>query len=233
MESAATPPVAMTSTASGASRATPDLDFGGFASPVRGVGPGSRVIAWVRGCPRECVGCFAPDLRGAGNDLAKVEDVAAVLMPHLREADGLTLSGGEPFLQPAGLRRLVERLREELPDLEVVVYTGYTREEVEHLGADARDFLAVIDILIDGPYLESAGESLRWRGSDNQRVLLLSDRSQRYADEASSPWEEPRHMSVQLVAPDRFRVIGIPRRGDVEKFVDAMRIAGVEVRKAT
>ena len=87
--------------------------------------------------------------------------------------DGLTLSGGEPFLQAAGCAQLAEAARNK--GYNVWAYTGYTFEELL-LRAQAEpavsELLHLTDILIDGPFnLTERTLSLRWRGSRNQRVV--------------------------------------------------------------
>ena len=79
--------------------------------------------------------------------------------------------GGEPFAQPAGLLALLLRLK--MHTIHIVVYTGYTLEALARRPEPKiREALALIDLLIDGPFVarlaEGAGE---WRGSRNQRVI--------------------------------------------------------------
>jgi len=90
--------------------------------------------------------------------------------------DGITLSGGEPMLQAAALIDLIDRVRLHA-DLGVMCYTGYTYDHLLKFGdAAQRDLLARLDILIDGPYIESRHADRLWRGSDNQRILCLTPR---------------------------------------------------------
>ncbi|HOF86836.1 MAG TPA: 4Fe-4S single cluster domain-containing protein [Armatimonadota bacterium] len=196
------------------------LDYAGYACPVEGLGPGRRGILWVRGCGRRCPGCIAPEMWEPGEALP-IEPLARELLPQLAGVDGLTISGGEPFNQAAALCALIDRLREDV-DVEVLVYTGFLLEELRAGGGDAAALLDRLDLLIDGPFMESAPNTRRWRGSDNQRVHLLSPRAGRYAAEAALPMPEPRPLQVQMVTPVSFRVIGIPRRGDVAAYRQAM-----------
>ena len=84
--------------------------------------------------------------------------------------------GGEPFAQPDWLLALVRELRARgCPH--ILCYSGYTYEtlrerarELPAIGAALDD----LDILIDGPYLESQAETAGpWTGSGNQRVIDL------------------------------------------------------------
>jgi len=203
------------------------LDFAGYAFPVEGLGPGRRVAIWLRGCGRCCPGCISPELWEPG-EATPLEEIAAVLAPLLPEADGLTVSGGEPFAQAEALAALIDLLRRQA-DMEVLVYTGFLLEELAAQGGKTAALLEKIDILIDGPFMESMPNTLRWRGSDNQRVHLLTARAQQHAEAASAPMPEPRPLQVQMIGTTRFRIIGIPRRGDIAAYRAAMAARGLEV----
>ena len=156
-----------------------------------------------------------------------VDDLSARLLPELRRVDGLTISGGEPLLQAGPLAALVARLRETMPDLEVLVYTGYTPEQARQMGDEVARLLDHTDILIDGPFLEEEPNRLVWRGSDNQRVHLISPRAAKYEAESGSEWEEPRPIGIQMLTPDSFRIVGIPRRGDVARYRATLAASGL------
>jgi anaerobic ribonucleoside-triphosphate reductase activating protein len=136
-------------------------------------GPGRRSVVQVQGCPIRCPGCYVPethDPRG-GVVLSITSIVAAVLDPGGIPRDGVTVLGGEPFFQLAGLLALLRSLRQHR--VHITVYSGYPlrllrrRSEPEVAAA-----LELIDLLIDGPFVaalaDGAGE---WRGSRNQRVI--------------------------------------------------------------
>lgn len=136
-------------------------------------GPGRRSVAQLQGCVLRCPGCIVPETHSTtgGVLLSISEVVAALLDPAGEPRDGISVLGGEPFLQPQGLLALLQALKAR--GLHVVVYSGYTlealarRPEPEVLAA-----LALTDLLVDGPYVAplaaGAGE---WRGSRNQRVI--------------------------------------------------------------
>ena len=143
-----------------------------------------------------------------------LDAVLAELLPWARLADGLTISGGEPFEQPAALAALIRALRTHV-DLEVLVFSGYLLEELRAQGGAVDELLALIDLLIDGPFLQAAANTLQWRGSDNQRVHLLSTRAHRYSESSDLPMPAQRPLQVQMLGATRVRIIGIPRRGDL------------------
>ena len=138
-------------------------------------GPGTRAVLWVQGCARNCPGCFNPATHdpGAGT-LVAIETLADRILP-LAGIEGLTISGGEPFLQAAALAALGKRLKAH--DLGVIVFTGFTLAELTQPGdADWEALLAQTDLLIDGPFVQSLACELPLRGSRNQTLCYLSDR---------------------------------------------------------
>jgi len=183
---------------------------------------------WVYGCARQCEGCISPELQPHGTPWP-LEAVIAELLPWLPKADGLSISGGEPFDQAEELCQLLDTLRQ-IQDVEALVFSGYRYEELAaREGAVAR-LLNLIDILIDGPFDQEAPNTLCWRGSDNQRVRLLSARAQRYAELIDQPMPAQRPLQVQMLSATRYRLIGIPRRGDLEVYRAAMAARGFEVK---
>ena len=205
-----------------------NLDYSDWAAPVENLGPGRRLILWVRGCPLACAGCMTPELWDAApaRSHRAVEDLAAQLAPLLAGLDGLSLSGGEPTLQAAPLTQLVRllRARPELEHLEVLSYSGFTLEELSARGADVSAYLAQLDILIDGRFERSAANDLAWRGSDNQRVHLLSPRAQeRYGDLIEAP--DARTASAGRAGLGR-RARSFDRHSQTRRFGGLPRIDG-------
>ena len=88
--------------------------------------------------------------------------------------DGLTISGGEPFLQAEALAEMIDMIHARC-DMGIIVYSGYTIEQLrEH--AEASALLDRIDLLIDGPYIRELDDGLSLRGSSNQRAICLTER---------------------------------------------------------
>lgn len=209
-------------------RHSPDsIDYDGYATGVEGLGPGSRVVVWVRGCQRHCPGCIAPELWEHGKHVS-VDAVLNDLRGPLLFADGLTMTGGEPFEQAEALTTLITRIREE-KYVEVVIYTGYQLEEIQAGEESWNQLLMLTDILIDGPYIENHANTLIWRGSDNQRIHLLTDRVKHQAHYLNATMPEERPIQIRMLSPTRFRLIGIPQRGDFKRYRQLLSEQGLEV----
>lgn len=136
-------------------------------------GPGERLVIFFQGCSRGCAGCFNPETHPF--EEKKLYTPGELLERFLTPGiEGVTVSGGEPFMQPDGLFELLERSRSR--GLSTVVYTGFTIEELKEDPLRSACLL-LIDVLIDGAYIEGEKETtLLARGSANQRVHLLSKR---------------------------------------------------------
>jgi len=140
-------------------------------------GPGRRTTVLFAGCNSRCKGCAVPYLQPiTAGSLVSVGSLADALLDPAYSRNGVSISGGEPFLQPDGLLALVRALRKR-GCRHILVYTGYT---YEGLLVRARQEPAIgavldeIDILIDGPYVEAlTDEAGPWTGSGNQRVIHL------------------------------------------------------------
>jgi anaerobic ribonucleoside-triphosphate reductase activating protein len=142
-------------------------------------GPGRRFAVWVQGCPLRCAGCCNPEmLRFGGGTPTAVVDLAARVRA-TPGIEGVSLLGGEPFAHAEGCAAFADEVRR--AGLGVMVYSGFTREEIEARIADgdvaAAELLRATDLLVDGRYERAQPETRRrWIGSSNQRMHFLSSR---------------------------------------------------------
>ena len=95
------------------------------------LGPGRRYVLWTQGCLRRCQGCITPESRPLDGGVDIDIDALAYDIVSRPNIDGLTVSGGEPFLQAKGVGRLLELVHNERPEMTVIVYTGYQQEELD------------------------------------------------------------------------------------------------------
>ncbi len=151
---------------------------------TRAEGPGRRLALWVQGCAIRCPGCCNPEMfdpRG-GRDTAPAELEARLAAAAATGVEGITVLGGEPFEQAAGVAALAAAARG--LGLTVMVFTGHVREALEARAAEEPAIgalLGAIDVLVDGPYDRDRPEPAppvgrRWIGSANQRVHRLTAR---------------------------------------------------------
>ena len=134
-------------------------------------GPGLRFTVFTQGCPHRCAGCHNPETHDpdGGSDMTADEVIKTMLSNPL--TDGVTLSGGEPFSQPAGCAKIAEAAKN--AGLNVWTYTGWTFEKLlESPDPDVRKLIGLTDILVDGCFiLRERSLDIKWRGSRNQRLI--------------------------------------------------------------
>ena len=144
-------------------------------------GPGVRVSLFVSGCTHRCPGCFnevAWDFQYGEPFTEKTMDtIVSMLKPaYIR---GLTLLGGEPF-EPQNqgpVLELVRRIKQEMPEKSIWAFSGYLFDKdilSGRLGQweITRELIGYLDVLVDGPFVqEKKNLSLRFRGSENQRLI--------------------------------------------------------------
>ena len=153
-------------------------------------GPGVRVSLFVSGCTHRCPGCFneiAWDF-GYGEPFTKEteQELLEALAPDYIK--GLSLLGGEPF-EPQNQGPLLEflrKMRETYPQKTVWCYSGYTLEQLQgdqpcRARCDVTDeMLEMLDVLVDGRFvLEKKNIRLRFRGSENQRLIDMNKTRER------------------------------------------------------
>ena len=134
-------------------------------------GPGFRFVCFVQGCSHGCHGCHNPESHDPqGGREMTVEEVERQMLSNPL-TDGLTLSGGEPFLQAADCLALARSAHAHR--LNVWSYTGFTWEHLMEQGTpEQKALLRELDVLVDGPFLlQERTLSLPWRGSRNQRLI--------------------------------------------------------------
>lgn len=153
-------------------------------------GPGLRLTIFTQGCLHHCPGCHNPQTHDPeGGSWADTEDIlaAAAENPLL---DGITLSGGDPFLQPVPCLALAEGAHK--IGLNVWTYTGYTWEALlEENDAEKLALLKETDVLVDGPFLLAERSlELQFCGSRNQRLI---DVKKSLAEGKVVLWEKPKY----------------------------------------
>ena len=141
-------------------------------------GPGKRFAIWVQGCQRHCPGCCNPHfLDFVPKNVMDSVELCELIEKSQQEngIEGITLLGGEPFLQARGLSEVAKFCREH--NLSVMTFTGYCLASLlakEILYAD--ELLTNTDLLVDGFFDKDNPETVRnWVGSTNQQFHFLTD----------------------------------------------------------
>ena len=167
------------------------LNIMGYVDGSEVNGPGSRAVVWLQGCIRECSGCFNSSSWSFDiNQLISVERLAQKILSNPQN-QGVTFSGGEPFWQAPALTELAKKVK--AAGLNLMSFTGFTLEELQapYAPAKSQELLAQLDILIDGPFVESlainAPDSLV--SSRNQRVHIFNPALQNQMTWASDQTE--------------------------------------------
>lgn len=146
-----------------------DIRIAGLVNDSIVDGPGFRYAIFTQGCPHNCPGCHNPETHSFTG--GKCVDTREIIENFRKNPllDGITLTGGDPFCQPAPCAELARAAHES--NLNVWAYSGYLFEEI--LADPAmRAMLEEVDVLVDGPFLLAQRTlSLRFRGSKNQRLI--------------------------------------------------------------
>ena len=171
------------------------------------LGPYLRSILWVQGCLKNCPGCIAPETHAREGLEEDVETILEWIHKH-PEIEGITISGGEPFLQAEALCKLVKVIKEE--DKGVIIYSGYTYQELKDKHDPYIDLLlGMTDLLIDGPYIEHLDQQEAGRGSSNQNYIFLTSRYMKDKEYFS----DKRH-AVIYTDKNKYIMEGIPSKED-------------------
>lgn len=141
-------------------------------------------------------------------------------LPH---AEGITISGGEPFDQPDALRALLETLRART-SVSILVYSGHAFERLSPwLAANS----GLIDGLMSEPFEASMPQTRALRGSDNQRLHLLTPLGVSELATIERPiGDDDRALDVMFDPDGTVWLAGIPMRGDLSRLRAALAEAG-------
>lgn len=137
-------------------------------------GEGVRNSLYVSGCMFHCKGCYNAATWSFKAGIPYTKELEEQIMRDLAQpyVQGLTLLGGEPFLNTGILIPLVKRIHKELPEKDIWSWTGYTWEELMLETPDKLELLHLVDILVDGRFdITKKNLMLQFRGSSNQRII--------------------------------------------------------------
>ena len=140
-------------------------------------GPGIRFVVFTQGCHHRCDGCHNAHTHSlTGGYTIEIEELIKKIRSNPL-LDGVTISGGEPFIQAEQIYCLIKKLK--MLNYNILVYTGYRLEELLEMGQtdeNIKNILLLIDTLIDGKFeKDKLDYTLKFRGSSNQRIINLKE----------------------------------------------------------
>jgi len=178
-----------------------------IAYPVRVLGYGERAAIWTQGCTLACKGCMSEHTWDFDRSKEmSIDDIVDQLTGY--DTKKITISGGEPFEQK-NLHRLLQKLRVNGFD-DILVYTGLSESVVRKSFPHCLEY---IDVLISEPFVSGLESELSYKGSDNQKMIILND-SLRFNYENYA--KKTKDKKLQKFG--NF-IVGIPYQKDVEAIL--------------
>jgi len=191
-------------------------------------GPGNRAVLWFAGCSLGCPGCWNPDTHAFDNKKETYLSEIIDWVKGLKDVEGITFSGGEPFQQAQFLYLLCDAIRRERPDLTIGSFSGYTIKELETgkfkwKSAETGDWKAgspelwcAIKSLLDWGVFGRYNQLVRatsdpLRGSLNQEVVFFTDK---YSEKDL----QPQIMEVIIDEDALTQITGFPPEKFLEEF---------------
>jgi len=189
--------------------------------PITTLGPGRRIGLWFQGCSIKCPGCISVDTWASDTGLVPVSDVLDRAATFATQADGLTISGGEPFDQPEALTEVLTAWRE-LTNRSVLLFTGKEFEDI-------KAWLAVnpnlVDAVVAGPFRSELSQTFALRGSDNQSLHIITPQGEEFRSFDRPLDVRDRKLDVMFDVDGDAWFAGIPARGDVGRLCRALAAA--------
>lgn len=189
------------------------------ASGIKTLGPGLRYAIWIQGCIHNCKNCIAPDTHPLDKNgyWLGIEELYLEIEENMKKENirGITISGGEPFLQAKSLVELIKRLKERT-QLDIICFTGFEYSYLKNKKDKSIEYiLANIDILIDGKYIEEKNGNNYLRGSSNQNMIFLSERYREYENDMKNL--KNRNIEIMWINDREIFIAGIPYKEREEK----------------
>lgn len=177
------------------------------------LGPYLRSALWVHGCCFSCEGCLAREMNDGPYKEYDSTELSEVFLK-VADTEGITISGGEPFLQAEELAAMLDRIKLKR-NYGVIIYTGFLREELEkNSNNGVQRLFQHTDILIDGRYMQELDDGKPYRGSSNQKICLLTER---YKSVFKSYYNGINKRNIEIdVERDNVYMVGVPSKIGIE-----------------
>ena len=147
-------------------------------------GTGIRTTLFVSGCRNHCNGCFQPETWDFNYGKPFTDETLKEIIDNSNHdyIAGLTVLGGEPFEEENQkvLVKVIEEFKNTYPNKNIWCFTGYIIDDLLSNGKKHTKYtdtiLSNIDVLVEGPFiLEKKNLCLKFRGSDNQRIIDMNE----------------------------------------------------------
>jgi anaerobic ribonucleoside-triphosphate reductase activating protein len=156
------------------------MKYSGIIRNDLAAAPGISVTFFTQGCPHRCKGCHNPETwdfdGGKEFTMQTFEEIYEALVANGVQRN-FCVMGGEPLCQENSFLTLLvlKEVRARFPKLKIYLWTGYYYNELlKSIDVRIPQILELVDVLIDGPYIESKRDiTLQMRGSSNQSIIDL------------------------------------------------------------
>ena len=148
-------------------------------------GTGCRLTLFVSGCTHHCKGCFNPETWSFSYGSRFTDETMEEILERLKPEyiSGITILGGEPLdsRNHYHVFKILQRIRQELPEKDIWIYTGYVWEDLLREGSPGntcltKRILELADVLVDGLFIQKEKDiALAFRGSRNQRIIDVQE----------------------------------------------------------
>lgn len=195
--------------------------------PVTTLGPGRRVGIWMQGCSIRCPGCISSDTWAKKAPRTAVDELLVLVGSWLKECDGVTISGGEPFEQSLALELLLRGIRK-LTTANILVYSG---KRLSALTDEQSVTAGLIDCLISEPFELNSPQTKYLMGSDNQRMTCLTPLGREVFGHLNrQSTDSDRRLDVMFDEDGVVWLAGIPGRGDMARLQVLLEETGTYLR---
>lgn len=143
-------------------------------------GIGLRTVIAIQGCSHNCIECHNPNSHDYNKGIPFTEELQNEILAKIEKnilLDGITLSGGDPFFSAKQVLSFVKKIKQNIPNLNIWIYSGFTFEEIIKSNNDSKkELLFLCDVIVDGKFiLEERNIILPFKGSNNQRIIKIKE----------------------------------------------------------
>lgn len=186
------------------------------------LGPGLRMVLWLSGCDFRCPGCIDPaQWRQESGKEIDVSELRLIYNEARDNIAGITFSGGEPLRQSHSLLSFLKCLP---PQLDKMLFTGYTSNELSPEQRQARSYM---DISVEGRFVEKLAGDFLWRGSSNK---VICSPTGKYDAATLAKWMNAPSAGVSVcVLGDKLFTYGVPKKGALHSVETQLAQKGIQI----